>query len=100
MPTRRTIDPQIIRRIREGAESNVWWAKELNCSKELIRQIRAGMLYRDLLMPTDAIGSPSCERCQHWRGPEAAEPCDLGHRDPLSDGPGFARICVTYRGGA
>jgi hypothetical protein len=26
-----------------------------------------------------------------------AEPCDLGHRDPITDGVGFARICATFR---
>lgn len=101
MPTQRRLDPATVRRIRTSTESDVWWARKLTAegtqiSRESIRQVRAGVSYRHLLEDGDAAGGGSCERCLHWRGLNAAEPCDLGHRDPLADGLGFARICPTF----
>lgn len=97
MPRKRIIDPETVRTIKGSTESNSWWGRKIGCSAELIRQLRSGDVYRDLLDETGPLGGSSCERCQHWRGFEMAEPCDLGHRDPITDGVGFARICATFR---
>lgn len=29
----------------------------------------------------------SCETCHHWRGLNADDPCNLGHPDPVREGP-------------
>jgi hypothetical protein len=75
-------------------------AQQFGCSGETVRQIFAGMLYRDLLpenyRPAPGPNDPSCERCREWRGSDAATPCSLGFPDPIEEGPGFARDCNLY----
>jgi hypothetical protein len=70
--------------------------KLYGCSRETIRQIRVGKIYRDVLpegyYPPPGPGDPSCERCQEWRG----EACSLGFPDPIEEGLGFARDCSLY----
>lgn len=99
----RRFDDATILRIRASLASNRAMAKQLQeegvkISTELVRQIRAGMIYANLL-PKDSAptGGNSCDRCNHWRGLEAIEPCDLGHHDPIDEGLGFARFCATYK---
>ncbi len=74
--------------------------QQFGCSGETVRQIFAGMLYRDLLpenyRPAPGPGDPSCERCREWRGPDAEHPCRMGFPDPVIEGPGFARDCNLY----
>lgn len=82
--------------IRESVEKNRQLADRYGCSYELIRQIRAGLVYRDLL-PAEfqrpaAAGGASCERCCHWE----IDDCGMGFPDPLEEGPGFARDCSLY----
>jgi hypothetical protein len=70
--------------------------QQFGCSGETVRQIFAGMLYRDSLpenyRPAPGPGDPSCEHCREWRG----ETCSLGFPDPIEEGPGFARDCNLY----
>jgi hypothetical protein len=74
--------------------------QQFGCSPETVRQIFAGILYRDLLpenyRPAPGPNDPSCERCREWRGPDAEHPCRMGFPDPAIEGPGFARDCNLY----
>ena len=56
-----------------------------------------GRMYPDMVPQREVLTGSSCDRCHHWRGLEAIEPCDLGHRDPVDEGLGFARFCATYK---
>lgn len=101
--TTRRLDAATVHRIHQSTEPNTVVARQLRsegikASAEFIRQIRAGMIYRDLLPKNSAAtDGRTCRSCIHWRGIDAAEPCDLGHRDPLEEGIGFARWCNTFR---
>lgn len=70
--------------------------QQFNCSAELIRQVWAGIIYRDLLpdwyQPNPRPGDPSCTRCREWRG----DACRMGFPDPVLEGVGFARDCSLY----
>jgi|694.fasta_scaffold63958_4 hypothetical protein len=65
-------------------------------SRETIRQIRIGKIYRDALpdgyRPPPGPNDPSCERCMHWYHGE----CGLGFPDPALEGPVFASDCSLF----
>jgi len=76
-------------------------ALAMQCSSELIRQIRIGMLYaaRCPEVPRwgqqaapPQISEQNCYRCKHWSNDD----CGMGFPDPLQEGPGFARDCSLY----
>lgn len=100
---RRTYSNHTIYRIRASLASNSAMARQLQdegikITAETVRQVRMGLIYRDLLPKgRTPAGNGSCERCIHWRGVDALEPCDLGHRDPIDEGVTFARLCNTYK---
>ncbi len=93
----RRLNAQQVRAIIGSSESHSALGRIYGCSRETIRQIRAGQLYRDVLpegyRPPPGPGDPSCERCQEWRG----DYCSLGFPDPIEEGVGFARDCSLYR---
>jgi hypothetical protein len=91
-PSDRRFDAQAILQIRAAETSNAAEAKLRNCSKEFIRQIRAGLMYRDLWDPAFAVGTVTCLRCVHW----GDGGCTLGHQDPIEEGPEFARECAAW----
>ncbi len=83
--------------------SHAEMALAMQCSSELIRQIRIGMLYtrRRAEIPRWGQEVPppepdelSCYRCRLWNGEE----CRMGFPDPIEEGPGFARDCSLYEG--
>ena len=96
----RRFDDATIKTIRESTDGRRVLAKRYGCSEELIRSIRVGKLYRDLLPESfrqpPAPGDPSCETCREWLGPDAEHPCRFGFPEPVSEGPGFARDCAVF----
>jgi transposase-like protein len=78
-------------------------AEVIGCSTELVRQIRAGLVYRmvhpELLRPNAPADAPppivsgsSCHECVNWTGAS----CGFGWTDPLLEGLGFAADCDLY----
>lgn len=104
MPPRRQrrYDVATIQRIHASIASNRAMATQLReegieITVETVRQIRMGRMYPDMVPKKEVLTGSSCDRCHHWRGLEAIEPCDLGHRDPVDEGLGFARFCASYK---
>lgn len=98
----RRYDVATIQRIHASIASNRAMANQLReegieITVETVRQIRIGRMYPDMVPKKEVLTGGSCDRCHHWRGLEAIEPCDLGHRDPVDEGLGFARFCATYK---
>ena len=106
MTRRRAIPLHLVRAMRASTESNSWWLQELEqnhgikVSRNCVRTIRTGQVYKNLLGDADTIDGKNCGRCQHWRGEQAVNPCDLGHPDPLIEGLKFAQDCATYQEGS
>jgi hypothetical protein len=97
----RRFDDATIKSIRESPDGRRVLAKRHGCSEELIRAIRVGKLYRDLLpegfRSPPGPADPSCETCREWLGFEADHPCRFGFPEPVSEGPGFARDCAVFQ---
>lgn len=91
-PSDRKFDEQAVNEIRHSKTTNAAEAQRRGCSRECIRQIRAGLLYRDLWDPTLAVGTVSCLRCNHW----GDGGCTLGFPEAITDGPEFARECASW----
>jgi predicted RNA-binding Zn-ribbon protein involved in translation (DUF1610 family) len=95
--TNRRFDLETIKAIRSSDDGRRVLAKRYGCSQEMIRSIRAGIAYRDMLpegfRTPPKPGDPSCEQCRHW----AAEACGMGFPDPAEEGLGFARDCALYQ---
>jgi hypothetical protein len=91
-PIDRRFDAQAILQIRAAQTSNTAEAKLRGCSKEFIRQIRAGLVYRDLWDPALAVGTVSCLRCIH--NPDGR--CRLDIPEAIEIGPQFARECSAW----
>lgn len=92
----RRFDAATIKIIRESMDGRRKLAKQYGCSPEMIRQIRHGVVYKDLLpegfRAPPKQSDPSCERCRYWQ----ADACGMGFPDPAEEGPGFARDCSLY----
>ena len=100
-PRLRRFDADTIKAIRESLDGQSALAKRYDCSQELIKAIRRGLLYRDLLPESfrqpPGPADPSCEHCREWLGFEADHPCRFGFPEPVSEGPGFARDCAVFQ---
>lgn len=81
--------------------NNTQVARELGCIAETVRQIRAGMIYRDvfptMLRPKEKrkppeVDGPMCDRCSYWSDGK----CGFGFPDPLVEGLSFAADCELY----
>ena len=94
--TNRRFDLETIKAIRSSDDGRRVLAKRYGCSQEMIRSIRAGIAYRDMLpegfRSPPKPGDPSCEQCRFWD----AEACGMGFPDPAEEGLGFARDCSLY----
>jgi hypothetical protein len=91
----RLIDDAAVMAIRQSTDSYQLLADQYGCSRELIRQIRSGLIYKDLLphwfrSPATA-GDPTCHQCIH-RG----NPCSMGFPEAEIEGPRFARDCSVF----
>lgn len=93
---RRRFDDAGIRQILLSAESHSAVAAKHGCTRELIRQIRIGKVYRSTLpdVPRWIVQKrgPVCTQCKHW----ADEVCEMGFPDPIDEGVGFAADCSMY----
>jgi hypothetical protein len=81
--------------IRQSTDGHQSLADQHGCSRELIRQIRSGLIYKDLLpdwfrAPFKA-GDPTCNQCRFW-----SDGCSMGFPDPEIEGPRFARDCSVF----
>jgi hypothetical protein len=92
----RKLNAEQVAAVIASTESHRALGQIYGVSGECIRQIRQGIIYRDLLpegyRPPPRRGDPSCERCKLWEG----ESCGMGFPDPIEEGPGFARDCSLY----
>ena len=92
---KRLIDDAAVMAIRQSTDSYQLLADQHGCSRELIRQIRSGLIYKDLLpgwfrSPPKA-SDPNCEQCKFW-----SNGCSMGFPDPETEGPWFARDCSVF----
>ena len=92
---KRLIDDATVMAIRQSADGHQSLADQHGCSRELIRQIRSGLIYKDLLpewfrAPAKA-GDPTCNQCRFW-----SDGCSMGFPDPEIEGPQFARDCSVF----
>jgi hypothetical protein len=92
----RKLNAEQVAAVIASTESHRALGQIYGVSGECIRQIRQGIIYRDLLpegyRPPPRRGDPSCERCKLWEG----ESCSMGFPDPIEEGPGFARDCSLF----
>jgi hypothetical protein len=82
--------------------NNTQLGQELGCSRETIRQVRAGLVYRndhpELLRPNEdrrsrpPMDGPTCLECAHWKSSR----CSFDFPDPLLEGITFAADCDLY----
>ena len=91
----RLIDDAAVMAIRQSTDSYQLLADHYGCSRELIRQIRSGLIYKDLLpywfrSPATA-GYPTCQQCKFW-----SDGCSMGFPDAEIEGPRFARDCSVF----
>jgi hypothetical protein len=91
----RLIDNAAVMVIRQSTDSYQLLADQYGCSRELIRQIRSGLIYKDLLphwFRSPAVaGDPTCQQCIHW-----IDGCSMGFPDVEIEGPRFARDCSVF----
>lgn len=96
VPPPRRFNALQIAEMVESRQSARVLAERFGCSRELICQVRAGQLYRDLLpewyVPRSRNG-PRCDRCYNWRDGR----CSIGFPDPDEEGVMFARDCELYQ---
>jgi hypothetical protein len=91
----RLIDDAAVMAIRQSTDNNQLLADRYGCSRELIRQIRSGLIYKDLL-PTwfrspPKAGDLTCQQCKFW-----SDGCSMGFPDVEIEGPRFARDCSVF----
>ena len=91
----RLIEDAAVMAIRQSTDSYQLLADQYGCSRELIRQIRSGLIYKDLLpnwfrSPFKA-GDPTCQQCKFW-----SDGCSMGFPDAEIEGPRFARDCAVF----
>ena len=87
---------EAIQDILTSDESAIRLSVRHNCSPSAISLIRTGKLHADVLpdLPRysrKGAAGVSCRNCLHW-----SPGCDLGHKDPDEEGPGFAALCNNY----
>jgi hypothetical protein len=91
----RLIDDAAVMAIRQSTDSYQLLADHYGCSRELIRQIRSGLIYKDLLpnwfRSPPTAGDPTCQQCIHW-----SDGCSMGFPDVEIEGPRFARDCSVF----
>ena len=91
----RLINDAAVMAIRQSTDGYQLLADQYGCSRELIRQIRSGLIYKDLLphwfrSPATA-GDPTCQQCKFW-----SDGCSMGFPEFEIEGPRFARDCSVF----
>jgi hypothetical protein len=102
----RKLNDEQIKWILTSSVSGVKKAKELGCSRELIRQVVMGKSYAkvhpEISRKSAQIisGATSCYRCTHWIKASAAKAeegrCEIGFPESAIEGPGFAKECNAF----
>lgn len=91
----RLIDDAAVMAIRQSTDGYQLLADQYGCSRELIRQIRIGLIYKDLLpewfRSPPTAGDPTCRQCKFW-----SDGCSMGFPDVEIEGPRFARDCSVF----
>lgn len=102
---KRLIDNAAVLAIRQSTDNHQELANQYGCSRELIRQIRNGKIYRDLLpkwfRAPAKDGDPTCRQCQFYveAKPEQVEvdaqeqSCSLGIPEFETQGVRAIRDC-------
>ena len=67
-------------------------ASAMNCSRELIRQIRFGLRYIARLPDVKRWSLISCEECKNWTDAS----CEIGFPESEIEGPAFAQDCSVF----
>jgi DNA-directed RNA polymerase subunit M/transcription elongation factor TFIIS len=92
----RRFDADTIEAIRKSPDGRRVLSHRYGCSETMIRDIRIGKAYRDLLpegfRSPPGPDDPSCETCRFWE-----DGCSMGFPDPAEEGLGFARDCALYQ---
>ena len=107
---KRKISTEAVLAIRASNDGYQALADQHGCSRELIRQIRNGRIYRDLLPewfrePAKA-GDPTCEQCEFYVGAKQeqleeegqAASCSLGIPEFETEGVRAAWDCSAFAG--
>ena len=105
---KRLIDNAAVMAIRQSTDNHKSLAKRYGCSRELIRQIRNGSIYKDLLpewfrAPAKA-GDPTCEQCEFYVKAKQGQldeegqdkSCSLGIPEFETEGVRAARDCSAF----
>lgn len=96
-PAPRLTDEQVAEIISHRNVGHGTMARKFNKSREIIRSIRYGKLYRtvcpDLERWDPAQGCATCLRCANWRD----DHCGFGFPDPIEEGLMFARECLQFQ---
>ena len=100
---KRKIDSAAVGEIRRSDENYHVLAAQYGCSRELIRQIRNGQIYRDLLpewfrAPAKA-GDPTCEQCEFYvkaKQEQLDESCSLDIPEFETQGVRAAWDCSAF----
>jgi hypothetical protein len=89
-----------VRFILESREGHQALARRFGRTREAIRLVRTGRLYRylapDVPRWEPGTAGASCYRCRHWEGVGEAGSCGFGFPDPIEEGPTFARDCSSF----
>ena len=99
---RRFSDETILEIRAKGTGAPACWAelgREYGCSREMMRQICQGLIYRDLLPAgfVPASNRRKCWHCTEWQGRHhEIHPCAVGMPDVLTEGESFAADCEFY----
>lgn len=74
--------------------SNATLGRELEVSRELVRQVRNGYIHAKIHPEIARPGGRgrSCHGCQNW----STSGCSYGFPEPNDEGPSFARDCDLY----
>jgi hypothetical protein len=104
---RRDLPVEHVRLILTSAEGHTQLGKKLGCSRELVRQIRNGTLYKEVLpdIPRREYRMALCHNCHFYDHKRKA--CDLGFPEAENDvnlpgydfretGLNYAKRCATY----
>ena len=107
---KRLIDDAAVMAIRQSTDGNQSLADQHGCSRELIRQIRSGLIYKDLLpkwfrAPAKA-GDPTCKGCEfyvkakqeHLSEESQGESCSLDIPEFETEGVRAAWDCSAFAG--
>lgn len=90
-----------IKYILTSGESIKKLKKRFRCGHGAIKNVMTGKTHSNVApyikrQPMPLVdGASTCYNCLHWTS--GKNQCDLGHVDPLEEGPLFARDCSSFK---